>query len=201
MTANARVLLISYAHKPAGRIVSYAHFLRGHGLDVDLIVWDAEKWRAFRPGLPAGVRLYSVRDQEERVLALRLESLVVHRIPAAVLALAVRVAQSTRMTRPLAPALTAGQRMQERLAQAFHHRIFGPAYAVVRPRILARVTTKALGRIDFGALDRIVAADPVAITYAARLARRYPDTPAFRGLDRHPYMQRDEPAPSTATTA
>jgi len=193
-----RVLLISYTYRPTARVVSYAHFLREHGLEVDLIVWDADVWRAFYPQLPSGVRLFPVRETEARFVVRRLESLLVRRIPRGLLARGHRVAASNPTMRRLDPAVSFCERVYLRVASPFHTRVFMRAYTVIRPVLLARATRKMLDGVDFGTVDRIVATDMHAITSAWRLAQRYPTAAATSTLDRHPYLEASERPATTA---
>lgn len=195
---NRRVVLISYTYRPAARIVSYAHFLREHGLDVDLIVWDADAWRGFRPQLPPEVRLFPVREAEERFVVRRLESLAVRRIPRGLLARAHRVTAGNSMARRLSPAVSSCERVYLRVSNPFHDRVFMRAYTVMRPLLLARATRKMLNGVDFGTVDRIVATDMHAIPSAWRLAQKHPTAAAASTLDRHPYLEASEQPAATA---
>lgn len=191
--SGSRVVLVSYALRPATRrIINYAHFLLDHGFAVDLIARDEERWRVFETPLAPEVRLFTVGHAESRLMIRRLENLVVFRVPGKVLRQAMDAADSNPVTRPIAPVISLAQRAHKRLAGAFHRRIFLPGYTVFRARLMAGVTAKALRGVEFTDVDRVVATDTNAITFACRLVRGFPDAAAASRLDRHPYLRPGE---------
>ncbi len=193
---ESRVILISYTYQPATTVVDYTHFLRENGLDVDLVVWDLQRWTNHLPELPTDIRLHGVKELETRLTVRRLESLLLWRIPGGALERVRAVARSNKLTRPLARPALKCQRVHKRLARTLHTRIFLPYYRVVRPRMLGLATMKALRDVEFGTVDRIVATDAQAIPCAAHLARRFPGAAACTNLDRHTYLARGEPEPA-----
>jgi hypothetical protein len=74
------------------------------------------------------------------------------------------------------------------LGKARYRRIFMPVYRLVRPLMLSHRAKAVLVDLDFGSVDRIVAADRPAVPLGWRLARRYPSVRATTALDRKPYV-------------
>lgn len=185
--AQPRAVLISTAYKPAVRIVNYLTFLLEHGVGVDFVVWDEARWREMEMGIPEGVRFHSFRDAENRQFIRWTEHLLVYRLPGGALAAVHRLVVSNPVTRPLGRGVAAIQWLHGKVAGAFHRWIFIPFYRLVRPQVVSRVAARTLREVDLGNVTRIVAGDPYAITYAWKLAKRYPDAAASTGLDRHPY--------------
>ena len=191
--SGSRVVLVSYAFRPpTRRIINYAHFLLDHGFAVDLIARDEERWRVFEIPLAPEVRLFTVGHIESRLMIRRLENLLVFRVPGNVLRHALQAADSNLVTRPLAPGVSLAQRAHKRLARGFHRRIFLPGYALLRARLMAGATAKALRDVEFIDVDRVVATDVNAITFACRLAQGFPDAAVASRLDRHPYLRPGE---------
>lgn len=190
---GSRVVLVSHAARPnVRRIRNYAEFLIDHGYEVDLIAWDEKRWLDFEIPLPDAVRFFAVRESELRLLIRRVERLVIYRIPGKILRVLSEVTQSNPVTRPLAPAVSFAQRGHKWFASRFHRRIFLPMYAVVRAPLMARSTARALNGVEFSDVDRVVATDVNAITYAWRLASKFPHAAVAARLDRHPYLRPGE---------
>ena len=190
---GSRVVLVSHAVRPnVRRIRNYAEFLIDHGYAVDLIAWDAKRWLEFELPLPEAVRFFAVGDSESRLLIRRVERLVVYRIPGKILRVLMDVTQSNPVTRPLAPVVSFAQRGHRWFASRFHRRIFLRLYAAVRAPLMARSTARALRGVEFTDVDRVVATDLNAITYAWRLASKFPNAAAAARLDRHPYLRPGE---------
>ncbi|MGI5215775.1 hypothetical protein [Plantactinospora sp. CA-290183] len=64
-----------------------------------------------------------------------------------------------------------------------HHRLFYPAYRLIRPLVLDRIFRRQVRTLRLDRVDRIVACDLFAIPLASRLARRYPSAKATTSLE------------------
>lgn len=174
-----RVIVLAFA-APSKRVKDYAEGLLAQGVAVDLITSAAEPWRA--AGLDRAVRIHAVHEAEEGHPVRRVENLLLYRIPG-------RILFDLRRSR-LGPA--ADQRLEQlrdlhrraagRLHRAFYHRV----YNVLRPLVIARAARRPLQAVDFGRVERIVAADIYAVTLSWELARRFPDVAATTALEAWP---------------
>jgi hypothetical protein len=187
-TAAKRVVLLSLNYVPARRAVRYANALVAAGVDVDLVVTQEKSASESQIELDPRVRIHPVVVEEAKHPIRRAERLLVFRLPGGALAKARVVTSRSKVTRPVDVALDAAQRGHERVAGGIHHRLFWPAFKVVRPMILARKARKKLQALDIGTADRIVACDVAAVPLGWRLARRYPKVIATTALDLKPYM-------------
>jgi glycosyltransferase involved in cell wall biosynthesis len=170
-----RVVVVAIGLREARGAKDLTHVALERGFDVDLVTADAAV--AGQVGLDPDVRVHAIGAGEERTLLLRAERLVVHRIPAALLAAAGAVA---RRWHALGPELAVNrvQRLQRRLSGAVHARLFQPAYKIVRPLVLWRVTRRrVLATLEATPIDRVVVNGAVGVTIGARLARRHRNIP------------------------
>ncbi|HEX5740410.1 MAG TPA: hypothetical protein VFY17_02510, partial [Pilimelia sp.] len=88
-----------------------------------------------------------------------------------------RSAATRRLCRPLVRL----RRLVRDVGGAVDRRLYMPLYGVVRPLVLARLAVRAYGPRLPAAADAVVACDTLAVTFAARLARRYPQAVATTG--------------------
>lgn len=170
------VLLLSFVIRPHPRVTNLARQLLDRKVRVDLLVINAGAWAELAPH-PL-LRIHSLDGAEHRHPVRRLERVVVHRLPAAALGGAARLAG----TGPLAAPLGSLQRGHGRLAETFHHRVYMRAYGIVRPWLLARLFRAAVRSIDLGDVDRIIASDILTVTLGWRLARRVPSAVATTSI-------------------
>ncbi|MEU4567480.1 hypothetical protein [Micromonospora sp. NPDC023956] len=176
-----RVVVLSLIHRPPLRLVNYVQDLAGRGDDVHLFVSRLEHWHEVED-LHPGIRLHALDRPEEQLLVRRVERALVFRGPRAVSKAVGRVAEQ-RWGRPLRRPADVVSRAQAKVSGAVHKRLFMPTYRAFRPRLLASRFDEALGALDFGRVDLVVAADVYTVTLAARLARRHPSVRVTTGLE------------------
>lgn len=186
--ATPAVLLLTLSYHPPEGVVAYANRLQSLGVQTHVVVADEASARVRT--FDAGVRIHTLVKDEGRLLFRYLEQLLIVRGPAAVFKRARRFTRRSRVLRPIDLVLGGLQYAHQRIAGAFHGRIFTPIYRQVRPLLLARHARKSLKTIDLAGVDRIVAADTSAVPLGWRLARRYPAVPATTALEIEPYEQK-----------
>jgi hypothetical protein len=184
------ILVLSFATRPRPRVLSYLEFLADEGVSVDLVVWDAKKWRTadLEPALPAQVRVFELRAGERALFTQRLKRLLMYTVPTKTLRGCKKITNSNPVTRPLNRVVGLAQKVHKRGAKVAERRVFGVYNQFFRPRRLARVAKRTLGRntVDFARVGRVVSAESYSITYAWQLTKRLPDVPATFTLDRSP---------------
>ena len=123
----------------------------------------------------AGARVHSLEQAERGTLLLRVERLLVYRLPGKVISTGLRASQRTHALWPELAARVVRRRYRQ--AAAFVHlKLFEGGYGLVRPMALWRLTRRALlGKLDVAGADRVVIFGPTGITTGWRLARRHPN--------------------------
>ena len=188
-----RVVLLSFNLRPNERVIDLASDLLSQEAQIDLFVMKSDGWSDFE-GHPR-MRIHSLDGAEMRHPVRWVEHMLVYRAPLALLARARRLVGNAAPGRPVA----ALERGYERIADAFHRRVFMRVYSIVRPWVLARLFRKPLRSIDLSGVDRIIATDVLTVTLGWRLARRYPAAAATTSLT--PPVYRDPvPADAIATS-
>lgn len=171
-----RVALLSFTIEPRERVTDLACNLLSQGAQIDLFVMKPQGWRNLEDD--PRVRIHSLDGAEMRHPVRWAEHLLIYRAPRAALALARRLAGHGALGR-LVEALERGH---ERIAGAFHRRIFMRVYVIFRPWVLAGLFRKPLRSIGLTGVDRIVATDILTVPLGWRLARRYPAAVATTSL-------------------
>jgi len=182
-----KVVVIALNHRRHRAISSEAAWALDHGVEVDLVTVSAEQW----PFMDPRVRVHELRQGEGAHPVPRIERLIVFRAPRAlftradaVLARLARTPAKPVASRALAleRALRAGY---EKVAGAFHGKVFVRFYRLLRPYILWRVADRqVLPKVGVSSADQVVVQDAAAITLGWHLARRYPDLDVAFTLDR-----------------
>ncbi|OZV80973.1 hypothetical protein CA850_12500 [Micromonospora echinospora] len=168
-----RVLLLSFNLRPHERVIALAENLIEQGALVDVLVMDDQGWQDVigRPNL----RVHSLDGAERRHLVMRAERVAVFRGPGAVLS-GLGKLTGQRPVRPLV-------RGHEKLAGAFHRRVFMKSYAAVRPMVLSRLFERRLPDLGIDRVDAIIASDMLTVTLGWKLAKRFPNAVATTSLD------------------
>ncbi|GAA1789647.1 hypothetical protein GCM10009682_09560 [Luedemannella flava] len=191
------VALLWLGSRPTPSVESYTRFLAERGVPVHLVVLDPAPWAELcaNPGLTVHV----VRQAEDGLFLLRLERLVVFRLPGAVLSRLVRVAR--RLSGRLGDRAASVRRRQRDVSRFVDRRLFRRVYRLVRPWLVGRRVEAALRAVDLPELERIVALDLASIPLAARLARRYPAALPTTDRDWAPYKHLVPARPPAARKA
>jgi hypothetical protein len=188
-----RVLLLALNYKPGDRVFEYIEFLIAADVDVDFVVTDDATIEAVRENPAAAALLadphvsaHALMPSEHGHPMRRVERLFLYRAPAAALAV-----------------VPGGgvKRLQEKVSDGVHWRLFMPFYRMLRPYLLARRASGLQRRVDVRAVERIVAGDISAVALGWRLARRFPGAVATTALDRPPYAARTTGGHRTETAA
>ena len=182
-----KVVVVALNHRRHRAISSEAEWALNHGVEVHLVTVSAEGW----PFIDPRVKVHELRHGEGAHPVPRVERLVVFRIPRALLTrLDAVLAKAARTpAKPVARPLLSGERVvrrgYERMADAFHRKVFIKFYRLLRPYILWRVADRqVLPRVGVADADQVVVQDAAAITLGWHLARRYPDLDVAFTLDR-----------------
>jgi glycosyltransferase involved in cell wall biosynthesis len=175
-----RITVVSISPPVGVRTRRYVESVRARGYGVDLIVADPATWS--KPAFDDGVRLHGIGPTEDRKLIRRAERGIVTVFPRWVLGFA--RARAAELPFPLPEALViTGQRVHRRVADRINRRIYNPAYAFVRPRVLWRITRReVLPTLDGARTRRVVVYGVPGITIGARLAKQWPDVPVSTTL-------------------
>ena len=182
-----KVVVVALNHRRPRAISSEAEWALNHGVEVHLVTVSAEGW----PFIDPRVKVHELRHGEGAHPVPRVERLLVFRIPRALLTrLDAVLAKAARtpakpVARPLLSAERVVRRGYERMADAFHRKVFIRFYRLLRPYILWRVADRqVLPAVGVESADQVVVQDAAAITLGWHLARRYPDLDVAFTLDR-----------------
>jgi hypothetical protein len=182
-----KVVVLALNHRRHRAISSETAWALDHGVEVHLVTVSVEQW----PFLDPRVRVHELRHGEGAHPVPRVERLLVFRVPRAVFTQADTVLARLARTpaKPVAsPALALERslrRAYEKLANAFHRKLFVRFYRLLRPYILWRVADRqVLPKVDVSGADQVVVQDAAAITLGWHLARRYPELDVAFTLDR-----------------
>jgi hypothetical protein len=182
-----KVVVIALNHRRHRAISSEAAWALDHGVEVHLVTVSAEQW----PFMDPRVRVHELRQGEGAHPVPRIERLIVFRAPRALFTRADAVLARLARTPAgpvAAPALAAERALRagyEKVARAFHRRLFVRFYRLLRPYILWRVADRqVLPEVGVSRADQVVVQDAAAITLGWHLARRYPDLDVAFTLDR-----------------
>jgi hypothetical protein len=182
-----KVVVIALNHRRHRAISSEAAWALDHGVEVHLVTVSAEQW----PFMDPRVRVHELRQGEGAHPVPRIERLIVFRAPRALFTRADAVLARLARTpaKPVAaPALAVERALRagyEKVARAFHRRLFVRFYRLLRPYILWRVADRqVLPEVGVSRADQVVVQDAAAITLGWHLARRYPDLDVAFTLDR-----------------
>lgn len=168
-----RVLLLAFNLRPHERVVALVERLLDEGARVDLLVLSDKNWADFtdRPHL----HILALNGAEKRHPVLRTERILIDRGPEKVLDGLGRLT-GDRSVRRL-------KRGHQRVAKAFHKRVFMKTYQNFRPLLLSRIFDKRLPALGLDRVDMIVASDALSVTLGWKLARRFPNAVATTSLD------------------
>jgi hypothetical protein len=182
-----KVVVIALNHRRHRAISAEAAWAIDHGVEFHLVTVSQEGW----PFLDPRVHLHELRVGEGAHPVPRIERLLVFRIPRGVFIRADAALEKLAGTSaaPVArPALSAERALNagyEKVAGAFHHRLFVRFYRLLRPYILWRIADKqVLPAVGVDQADQVVVQDAGAITLGWHLARRHPDLDVAFTLDR-----------------
>jgi hypothetical protein len=181
-----RVVVLSLSYRPPKRVQNYVQDLVDAGVRVDLLL--AEESSTEDVDLDPRVNVRKVLGVEADLPVRRYEKLVLYTIPGKVLGKARSLTSDKPLLRPIDLALGATRRGQRWVSRNIHHKVYWPAFKVMRPWLMARKGRPVVQAFDLAGADRIVAADAAAVPLGWRLARRYPGVRATTALDRKPYM-------------
>ena len=168
----ARILMVAINPPRINQTRDFVHRMMARGFAVDLITNEPTAWQRAR--LNDGVRLHALATAEGRRPMLRIERLLVYRIPGKLLAIAQRL---SRKAHPIWPelAVAAVKQGHERVANAFHNRVFFPGYKVVRSRIMWRIARRdVMPKLDLAHTRRVVVSGANGVTIGWQIARRHP---------------------------
>lgn len=185
-----RVMVISTVYRLNDRVRNYVCDLLDEGVRVDLVCLGAEAWQEADPegwaevSAHPNLSLYGIDGAEQRHPLRRVERVLVHRAPQAVLTRATRLTEKVGPLRPLHTPAKALENGHRKVAGAFHRRLYIKAYRLARPAVLARLFRQRLAGVDFRTVDRVVAADVYAVTLGWQLARRHPHLVATTAFER-----------------
>jgi hypothetical protein len=169
-----RVVVVAIDPVKDHRVGRYVDGARAKGYAVDLIALDPAKWRGRYDG-DDGVRIFDIGAPEQRRFPRRLQRGLVTQLPRQALGFARARARTMRSPVPEAVTIHA-QRRHHSLARAFDGRIYGPWYELIRPRILWRITRRAVvPALDLARTRAVVVHGVPGVTTGWNLARRYPD--------------------------
>jgi hypothetical protein len=183
------VLLLAIGTTRARAVCGCAAFLLERGVAVDLVTVAPEPWRA--EGLDDRVRVLTLHGGEERHPLRRVERFLVFRLPEVLFQLLRTVRRLPGVGRPADKALVTIQRVQQRAANAFHEKVFGRFYRLIRPYVLWRITRREVIRqVDWNTVQQVVICDSHAIPIGWLLAKRHRGLAVGFELDRAPYLER-----------
>jgi hypothetical protein len=164
-----RITVVAIDQPGSRRTREFVAEARARGYGVDLITADPGA-AEFDPG----VRVHSVGAAERRRISRRLVDGLVTGGPRRALGLLRAGTRSLPSPLPEALAITA-QRGHRRVADKFNRKVYGRYYAVVRPRILWRITRRqVLPSLDLSRTRRIVVQGVPGVTIGWGLARQDP---------------------------
>ncbi|MDG4786336.1 glycosyltransferase family 4 protein [Micromonospora sp. WMMD1102] len=177
---DARLLVVAVNPPKIHLTREFVNQMTARGYTVDLVVNEPEQWSRAR--LDERVRLHPLMAAENRRLLLFTEQLLLFRLPGRTLLGAQQVA---RKIHRLGPEVAIGtlRRWHRRGAKGVHNRLFFPAYLVLRPLILWRITRRAvLPKLDLAKTRGVVVSGSYGTTIGWRLARRHPALPVTTSL-------------------
>jgi hypothetical protein len=180
-------VVVALNHRRQRAVSAEATWAIDRGVEVHLVTVSAQAF----PFIDSRVHVHELRHGEGGHPVPKVERLLVFRIPRALFvradALLAKLAASPAgpVARPallLERSLRAGY---ERIAGAFHRRLFVRFYRLLRPYILWRVADRqVLPGVGVADADQVVVMDAAAITLGWHLARRHPDLDVSFSLDR-----------------
>jgi hypothetical protein len=171
-TGADRVVVLAIDPAKSFRVDRYVDGARDKGYAVDLIAADPAKWTRY--ATDAGVRIFDIGAVERRRLPRRLQRGLVTTLPRRALGFARARAKNLRSPLPEAVAVHA-QRGHRSLARTIDGRIYGPWYDMMRPRILWRITRRAVvPDLDLTRTRAVVVHGVPGVTTGWNLARRDP---------------------------
>jgi hypothetical protein len=163
-----RIALVAI-NAPTKRARQFIADARERGYGVDLITADRDAW----PSDP-GVRVHGLAAAERRRITRRLVEGLVSGGPRRVLGVLRAGTRTFSSPLPEALAITA-ERGHKKVADRFTKRVYGRYYAIVRPRILWRITRRrVLPELDMTHTKRIVVHGVPGVTIGWGLARSNP---------------------------
>lgn len=172
-----RVLLLAFNINPSERVTQLVDRLLDEGARIDLLVLSDKNWGDYadRPDL----HILALNGAEKKHPVLRAERIIVTRAPQKVLDGLGRLTGDGAAGRPVRKL----SRGHERVAKAFHKRVFMKTYQNFRPLVLSKIFAKRLPALGLDQVDMIVASDALSVTLGWKLARRFPKAVATTSLD------------------
>ena len=185
--STPRVVVVALNYKPAWRVRSYTADLVEAGVQVDLLVPEANSTADVE--LDPRVRVHRLFEREAKDLRLRrIEHGILFTVPGRVIGKARRLLGDRPALQKVDAGLAFTGRAQKWVGKGIHRKLFWPTFKKFRPVILSNQGRDTVRELDLAGADRIVAADASAIPMVWKLARRYPDVRATTALDRKPYI-------------
>jgi hypothetical protein len=173
------VAVVSTVKKPSERVVDFVRGLVARGDEVHLFTPAGESW--LEQDIAPVPRLHVPDRQESHHPVLRIERMLVHRIPRVVSRVGERMA-AARPEQSIGRLGAAAARAQRRVSRGVHRRLFLPGYRQFRPLVMSWVFRPHLRTLELDRVHRIVATDLNAVPFAVRMARRYPSATATNSL-------------------
>ena len=172
-----RITVVAIDQPGSRRTREFVAEARARGYGVDLITADPSGL-----AFDHGVRVHAIGGDERRRIPRRLVDGLVTGGPRWALGFLRARTRSLPSPLPEALAITA-QRGHKRVAGRFDRRVYGRYYAVVRPRILWRITRRrVLPSLDLSRTRRVVVNGATGITIGWGLARQDPSIPVGTDL-------------------
>jgi glycogen(starch) synthase len=182
-----RIVVIALNTRRALAVAQECAWALDHGAEVHLITVTAATW----PDLDPRLRVHELRLGEGRLLLPRGERVLVFVLPRRILGGMRKVLVSLSRTparvvaRPMLAAVASTEKVHQRVADAFHRRVFVKFYSVLRPWLLWRIANRRiLPGLDLPTVDQVVVQDPAALPLGWNIARRHQDLRVAFELDR-----------------
>ncbi|GAA2519160.1 hypothetical protein [Pilimelia columellifera] len=174
-------VLLSFAATPRPPVLRAVHRLREIGDRVTVLALTGAGWEELAAA--SEIALITADGAELRHPARAPIELVLRRAPRAFLRRASGIGLRHPAIRPVGRVAGRLADLHGRLYGAYNRRIFMPVYGLtVRSTVLATTFERVLREVSLGPVDRIIAADTLAVTCAWRLAARHPTASATTDL-------------------
>ncbi|MCX4739197.1 glycosyltransferase family 4 protein [Streptomyces antibioticus] len=184
--AGRAVVLALTPAKPR-RIVSFANDLVAKGVEVTIVTAQPSMmWGKL--GLDSTVSVLSIEEAEKKLRIPRAERLLVYRAPQAVLRRARRIAAKNRGAIGPELAVASVQRAHNKVANAWHKKVFNRGYKEVRPQLLARIAKRrVLPELSLDQVDHVFVSDINSTVTGWKWAKRHPHLKVTTNLDSSVY--------------
>lgn len=189
-----RVVVIGIQPPSYRTAANYMKTLLDAGFHVDLVTAKMTPWESV--GLDDRVQRHEILEAEERVLVPRIEKALLITGPEKAVN-ALRRGARRQSSAVLEARVERANRKVAKLAGLLHHKVYGRAYVIFRPRLLWRVFRRdVLPGLDLKRTRRIVVAGVGGVTIGWKLAKLMPAmtvTTAMDALEPNPVPPNGEP--------